>query len=207
MKANTILARDAGDRLPKFFSINEKYGLTYVSLTDMPVEKGLSKLVGMQAKSLPPPSEDLGEDCLLRVKRLLKLLPEFDCFYIHIKGPDEPGHDGNFHLKRDMISVIDRYFLGELLKKVKLDDMILCVTADHSTPCVLKTHSDDPVPLLICGKGVESDDVSQFSEKECRRGSLGLLQFGTELMPKLVNFLKHAEGWRCQKNPSDIDVL
>lgn len=194
LKANIILARDAGDSLPSFFNINKRYGLTFVSLTDMPVEKGLSELVGMQADSLPPPSKDLREDCLLRVKRLFKLFPKFDCFYIHIKGPDEPGHDGQFRIKRDMISVIDRYFFGELLLKVGLDNVIICVTADHSTPCALKTHSDDPVPLLICGKGIEKDNVTNFSEKECRNGSLGLLQRGDKLMPKLIGFFKRAQS-------------
>jgi 2,3-bisphosphoglycerate-independent phosphoglycerate mutase len=194
LKANIVLTRDAGDSLPRFFNINKKYDLSFVSLTDMPVEKGLSKLVGMQADSLPPPSKDLKEDCKLRIKRLFKLLPKFDCFYIHIKGPDEPGHDGQFIIKRDMISVIDRYFIGEILQNVRLDDAIICVTADHSTPCALKTHSDDPVPLLICGKGIERDDVTSFSEKECGNGSLGLLQRGDMLMPKLVSFFKSAQG-------------
>lgn len=194
LKANIILARDAGNRLPEFFNIGKENDLSFVSLTDMPVEKGLSKLVGMQAESLPPPSKDLREDCLLRVERLLDLLPLFDCFYIHIKGPDEPGHDGKFRIKRDMISIIDKYFFSKLLQKVRLDDVIICVTADHSTPCALKTHSDDPVPVLICGRGVERDGIVKFSEKECARGSLGLLQHGTELMPKLISFFKRAQA-------------
>ncbi len=194
LKANIILARDAGNSVPKFFNINEESGLSFVSITDMPVEKGLSKLAGMQAENIPPPTKDLRGDCLLRVERLLDLLPRFDCFYIHIKGPDESGHDGKFKIKSDMIAMIDKYFFGELLQKVKLDDMIICVTADHSTPCALKTHSDDPVPLLICGRGVERDGIIRFSEKECAGGSLGLLQHGTELMPKLINFFKGARA-------------
>ena len=192
LKANIILARDAGHRLPKFFNINEKYGLSFVSLTDMPVERGLSKLAGMQAEDIPPPSNDIKADCLLRVEKLLELLPSFDCFYIHIKGPDEPAHDGKFELKKQMISLIDKHFFGELLRKVRLEDIVICVTADHSTPCALKAHSDDPVPLLIFKQRLGSDSVSQFSEKECKKGSLGILESGTELMPKLISFVKHA---------------
>jgi len=192
LKANIILARDAGHRLPKLFNINEKYGLSFVSLTDMPVERGLSKLAGMQAEDIPPPSNDIKEDCLLRVEKLLELLPSFDCFYIHIKGPDEPAHDGKFELKKQMISLIDKHFFGELLRKVRLEDIVICVTADHSTPCALKAHSDDPVPLLIFKQRLGSDSVSQFSEKECKKGSLGILESGTELMPKLISLVKHA---------------
>ncbi|MFQ5999988.1 MAG: phosphoglycerate mutase, partial [Candidatus Bathyarchaeia archaeon] len=76
------------------------------------------------------------------------------------------------------------------LQKIKLEDCVVCVTADHSTPCELKSHSDDPVPLLISGTKIEGDKVQGFSEKECKRGKLGILEHGTELMPKLIMHLK-----------------
>jgi 2,3-bisphosphoglycerate-independent phosphoglycerate mutase len=190
LKANVILTRSAGHLLPKFLNINERYGLRFVSLTDMPVERGISKLAGMQMITLPPPSHNLKKDCTLRVKKLLDLLPHYDCFYIHIKGPDEPGHDGNFELKAHLISIIDKYFFGKLLQKINLENYVICVTADHSTPCKLKAHSDDPVPLLISGNKIEADNISKFAEKECKNGSLGILENGTKLMPKLISFLK-----------------
>lgn len=190
LKANVILTRDGGTALPKFFNINEKYRVNFVSLAEMPVEKGISKLAGMHVTTLPLPSHDEKKDCTLRVKKLLDQLPLYDCFYIHIKGPDEPGHDGKFDVKTNIISVIDNYFFGALLERIKLENYIICVTADHSTPCKLKAHSDDPVPLLICGNKIRGDNVSKFSEKECRKGSLGILKHGTELMPKLISFLK-----------------
>ncbi len=189
LKSNVILTRDAGNQLPKFFNINKQYGVRFVSLTDMPVERGISKLAGMNTVILPPPSQDLKKDCLLRVKELIDHLPSYDCFYIHIKGPDEPGHDGDFTVKTQLISTIDKYFFGRLLQTMKLRNFLICVTADHSTPCKLKAHSDDPVPLLIFGDKIKGDNVSQFSEKECKKGSLSTLSHGTELMPKLLDFL------------------
>jgi len=190
LKANLILTRDAGHLLPNFFNINEKYNVRFACLADMPVERGISKLAGMHLVDLPPPSSDLKRDCLLRVKKLLELLGSYDCFYVHIKGPDEPAHDGKFQLKTQMIATIDKHFFGELLPKINLDDCVVCVTADHSTPCKLKAHSDDPVPILISGNAIEGDKVEKFSEKACKRGSLGVLEHGSELMPKLMNFLK-----------------
>ena len=190
LKANLILTRDGGHVLPKFFNINEKYNVNFVSLAEMPVEKGISKLAGMHVTALPLPSHDEKKDCALRVKKLVEQLPLHDCFYIHIKGPDEPGHDGKFDAKTNIISIIDKYFLGALLERIQLEDYIICVTADHSTPCKLKAHTDDPVPLLISGNKIEGDNVSKFSEKECRKGSLGILEHGIELMPKLMGLLK-----------------
>ncbi len=190
LTADVVLTRDAGHRLPRFFNISEHYGLRFVCLADMPVERGISQLAGMHLVDLPPPSESLETDCRIRIKALLRALPSHDCFYIHIKGPDEPGHDGDFRLKTQQIASVDEHFFGELLQKVKLDNCVVCVTADHATPCKLKAHSDDPVPLLISGNKVEGDNVQEFSERACKDGREGMLRQGFELMPKLVAYLR-----------------
>ena len=77
----------------------------------------------------------------------------YDALYIHIKGPDVPAHDGRAEDKRDVIARIDAAFFGELLPRIDLDRTIVAVTADHSTSCVRKAHTADPVPLLVSGGG------------------------------------------------------
>jgi 2,3-bisphosphoglycerate-independent phosphoglycerate mutase len=190
LKANVVLTRDASDQLPNFFNINERYGVNFAALADMQAESGIARLAGMHASLLPPPTGNLKSDCELRVQRLVELLPEYDCFYIHLKGPDEPGHDGDCHRKTDVISGIDEYFFGNLLREISLEECIICVTSDHATPCALKVHSDTPVPVLISGGNLKDDKVMKFSEKECQHGSLGILDCGYELMPKLMERLK-----------------
>jgi len=190
LKGNVVLTRDAGSTLPKFFSINERYGVNFAALADMDAERGIATLAGMQVSLLPPPSGDLKKDCEIRVKKLLEALPQHDCFYIHLKGPDEPGHDGNCRLKTDVISAIDEYFFGNLLPEITPKGVLFCITADHATPCALKVHSDTPVPLLISGGSVTDDKFRKFSEKNCKKGSLGTLECGYELMPKLMKLLK-----------------
>lgn len=193
LKANVVLTRDAGHLLPKFFSINERYHVDFVALADMHAERGIAELAGMDSMLLPPPSGNLQKDCEVRVKALLDVLPKHDCFYIHLKGPDEPGHDGNCILKTQIISAIDKYFFGQLLKQISLEDNLICITTDHATPCSLKVHSDTPVPVLISGDKVEVEDgkACKFSEKECASGSLGILDRGCELLPKLMGMLKN----------------
>lgn len=190
LKANVVLSRDAGSMVPKFPSLSELYGLNFVCLADMNVERGISRLAGMSLVDLPLPSDSLEKDCELRVKKLFEVLPNYDCFYIHIKGPDVPGHDGDFELKSRLIATVDKYFVGEMLQRINLEDNVVCITADHATPCELKAHSDDPVPILIAGGKLEGDRVQRFSEKECRMGELGVLSKGTGLMPMLVKYVK-----------------
>ena len=190
LKANVLLCRDAGSLVPSFPFLCDQYDLSFVCLADMNVERGISQLAGMSLVDLPLPSKDLEYDCKLRVKKLLEVLPDYDCFYVHIKGPDEPGHDGDFNLKTELISIVDKHFVGNMLQQINLEDHIVCITADHSTPCSLKAHSDDPVPVLIAGNKLQGDMVKKFSEKDCKLGELGVLVKGTELMPRLVSYVK-----------------
>ena len=47
------------------------------------------------------------------------------------------------------------------------DDVAIVVSADHSTPCVNKSHSPDPVPLLISSR-VQRDGL-RFTEEFAAR--------------------------------------
>jgi 2,3-bisphosphoglycerate-independent phosphoglycerate mutase len=63
------------------------------------------------------------------------------------------------------------------------------VTADHSTSCVRKAHTADPVPLLVAGPGVAADSTASFGETEASRGALGTLM-GVEIVPNLVGLMR-----------------
>jgi 2,3-bisphosphoglycerate-independent phosphoglycerate mutase len=187
--ANLILTRDAGDALPKFPKFRELYNVKAGCMVEMPVERGIALLCGMEEVVLPPPSKDLKADYIHRAAKTVNSLKGFDVLYIHIKGPDEPGHDGDFERKKEIIELIDRYFFANLLPEINTEETVIATTADHSTPCSLKAHSADPVPLMISGGTIQPDSSKTFSEKECRGGGIGTIR-GPELMPMLMKLIK-----------------
>jgi 2,3-bisphosphoglycerate-independent phosphoglycerate mutase len=190
LKANLILTRDAGERLPKFPQINQRFNANFGCFVEMPVERGIALLTGMKIVEIPLPSGNAEKDYSLRSAKVLAALESFDGLYIHIKGPDEPAHDGRAEKKKESIEDIDKYFFAPIIHKLNLDEVIVCVTADHSTPCILKAHSADPVPVLIAGASVKADEIKDFSEKSCQRGLLKTLS-GPELLPLLIDFAKN----------------
>ncbi len=184
LPASIILSRDAGNRVPPLYSISRKYGKKWAILADMPLEVGIGKLAGMSVIKLPIPTFTAA-DYDVRVKKTVEALKRFDCLYIHIKGPDIFGHDGDYRGKRQCIEEIDKHFFSPLLQKIDLKGTVVAVTADHATVCGMKGHSADPVPFMMCGGNVKADFVERFGESYCRNGGFGTLK-GREFMERLI---------------------
>ncbi len=186
LKANVILLRDAGGSLPKVEPISKRYNRRFAALTEMPVEKGIATLLGMTVAEVPPPTDDKRNDYLLRLKTVLKLIKTHDAVYVHLKGPDEPGHDKDLKRKAQAIELIDLYFMKPLIEEINLKETCLLITSDHATPWTVGAHTDDPVPVILVSPKIKPDGVDRVSEKLClEKGGLGLIEHGWDLLPKV----------------------
>ncbi len=189
MPGNLILSRDAGDHLPSFPPIKEQFNLKFGSFVQMPVEKGIALLTGIDIIDVPQSSGHLDVDYPVWAKIALDSIEKYDGIYVHLKGPDEPAHDGDFKLKKESIEAIDKYFFSSLLPNLDIKNTIIAITADHSTVCAVKAHTADPVPLLVCGGNVKSDGSMSFSERAAKLGSIGEL-LGNQILPFIVKLAK-----------------
>ncbi|MFP5224315.1 MAG: phosphoglycerate mutase, partial [Actinomycetota bacterium] len=183
MPGNIILTRDGGDHLPHPPSFQERFGARWACFVEMPVERGISMVLGMGQIEVPMMTGSFEEQYGIWAKQALESIQEYDGLYIHIKGPDVPAHDGRAQDKLDNIEAIDAHFFGNLLPHLGADT-IVAVTADHATSCARKSHTDEPVPLVIVGPGVAADTVRSFGETAAKDGALGLVQ-GLDIMPRL----------------------
>jgi len=184
LPGNFILTRDGGDHVPKLVPFKEKFGPEMGCFVEMPVELGIARLMGMGVVEAPTdlPAQEQYERW---AELALEAIEGFDGLYIHIKGPDVPAHDGDHDAKIRSIEDIDAHFFAPLLDSIDSKRSLVAVTADHSTSCARKAHTDGPVPLLISGAGISADGVDTFGETASRNGSLGHLK-GPEIMPNLV---------------------
>jgi 2,3-bisphosphoglycerate-independent phosphoglycerate mutase len=186
LPANLFLARYAGDRLPDFPPVGSLYpGFKFGCFVEMPVERGIALLSGMDIIAVPSSSGHLDVDYPVWAKVALDAAKNYNGVYIHIKGPDEAGHDADPLKKKTIIEAIDKFFFAGLIPNVNFKETIVCVTADHTTDSVLGRHSTECVPLLISGGRIRPDGTLSFSEKAAKLGSLGLLR-GQDILPSLV---------------------
>ena len=185
LPGNAILLRDAGGEIPKATPLPEKYGTSFAVLAEMPVEVGIGRVFGAHTLQVPPPTEDPAETYSLRLEKTLELLRSHGIVYVHLKGPDEPGHDGDMERKKKSIEAIDEYYVRPLLDRISSDTALL-VTADHATPPSVKAHTDDPVPVAVMADTLEPDTVDAYTEKKCIKGSLGVYEHGWLLLPSIL---------------------
>jgi len=181
--ANFVLMRDAGTTRPDVQGFHEKWGMKAVMIADLPAELGIGRLLGMNVREIPPGTSL--EDYRKRAELVLRLAGEYDFVYVHLKGPDEPGHDGLYDLKKQRTEEIDSGFFSHLRMAAKLQRTLLCVTCDHSTPWKDKGHSDDPVPVLLAGGSMKPDGSNRFTETNASLGHFEKLERGSVLLPRL----------------------
>jgi 2,3-bisphosphoglycerate-independent phosphoglycerate mutase len=96
---------------------------------------------------------------------------EYDFFYLHVKKTDTCGESGDFDGKVAAIQEVDAY----IPRLMALNPDVVIVGGDHSSPAVLKSHSWHPVPLLLYSRFVRPDGLSEFGERTCQKGSLGVI--------------------------------
>lgn len=188
LAGNLILTRDGGDHVPKLQPIKDRFGPAWGCFVEMPVERGIAMVLGMAAVDAPT-GMSRRERYAAWAALAAEALGGYDAIYIHIKGPDVPAHDGRAHDKLEVIEDVDLAFFAELLPRIDRSRTLLAVTADHSTSCVKKAHTADPVPLLVSGPNVRADAAGTFGERAAARGSLGTLR-GVEIVPQLVDLLR-----------------
>jgi len=181
---NGILLRDAGNIYPKVTPINDLHSMKFSCIVDMPVEIGISEILKMK-------TYDAGglTDYEEKAKVAAKAMDEQNAVYVHLKGPDEFGHDGDARGKMENIEEIDKRFFGTLLDNIDSSKVAVIVSADHSTPCINKGHSADPVPLLISGDMVANDDTQRFTETEAKKGRIGLID-GAQVITTGIDIIK-----------------
>lgn len=176
--ANLLLVRDGGHVLPDLPAATTRISM----YGQVPAEHGLARLIGARfTASRPGPNQSEPDFYAELLPRLLA--DPAEVVFVHVKGPDEPGHDGQPEAKVQAVSDLDAGLVAPLLDRLGPADTLV-VTCDHATPCELGIHAADRVPAAVTGPGVPADGVRRFSEAAVAGGSLPV-ERACELLPWL----------------------
>jgi 2,3-bisphosphoglycerate-independent phosphoglycerate mutase len=160
--ANGALMRGLSER-PNYPSYAKRFRLRAAAIAAYPMYRGVASLAGM---SLHVPS---GEGAAEAFECAALAIEAHDYLFIHLKGTDMAGEDGDFAAKVAVIESVD----AALPRLTGLRPDVLCITGDHSTPVSMKGHSWHPVPALVRSATCFADGLPRFHERHCRAGALG----------------------------------
>ena len=160
--ANGLLMRGLAER-PRFPGYAERFRLRAAAIAAYPMYRGVASLASMD---LHVPAGEGAADAIAVAAREWAM---HDYLFLHVKGTDMAGEDGDFAAKVAVIESVD----AALPALLALQPDVLCITGDHSTPVPMKGHSWHPVPALVRSAVCFADGHPRFHEKACRAGSLG----------------------------------
>jgi len=189
LPANMVLIRGAG-KMGHYEPFDEKYGLKGAVIAAATLITGIGTVVGLNQVDVQGVTGSSDTNLEGKIRATISELENLDFVLLNIKGADEAGHDGNALKKKDFIEKID----SALSPLSELKNCLLVFCADHSTPCSVKDHSADPVPLLIHGEGVRVDDVDRYDELACAGGGLHRIR-GESLMPILLDLVNRSRKY------------
>lgn len=187
--ANIVLIRGAGE-MGHFEPFSERYHLSGSVISAATLISGIGRVVGLEHIPVPGITGSTKTDLMAKVAACKKELRRKEFVLMNIKGADEAGHDGDAEGKRAFIERID----GALAFIEDLDDCLVVICGDHSTPCEIRDHSADPVPIVIWGDGVRVDHVRSFDEIACAQGGLHRIT-GAAVMPIALDLINKAHKY------------
>jgi 2,3-bisphosphoglycerate-independent phosphoglycerate mutase len=168
----------SGGRKPAFPLFSQKYNRTGGMISAVDLLNGIARCAGMEVISVPGATGYFDTDYMAKARYALDAIKRLDFVYVHIEAPDEAGHLGSIEEKVRAIENVDKV-VGAIREGF---DGIVAVLPDHPTPIRIKTHSRDPVPFMVTGKG--TDTCTRLTEKEARKG-----MFGTKEATAFLSFL------------------
>ncbi len=176
--ANFVLLRGFA-KSPEVPSLSSLYKMKTAAIATYPMYRGLAKLVGMDILKT-------GETVPEEFECLRTHYSDYDFFYLHVKHTDKAGEDGDSDRKRQAIEEVDKNLTT--IQSLKPDCLV--VTADHSTPCKLASHSWHPNPVILVSEYAGVDEVISFTERKCAKGGLGRMPAKDLMGLMLANTLR-----------------
>ncbi|MGQ0802722.1 MAG: cofactor-independent phosphoglycerate mutase [Actinomycetota bacterium] len=134
---------------PSMPAFVDKYGIEGRLSSAVDLVRGLGVLTGLDVVDVPGATAGFDNDYVAQRDACLRSLADRAFFLLHVEATDEAGHQGDVAEKVAALERWDTDIIGPLAEALGDEPWRLLVMPDHATPCVLKTHTSDPVPYLL----------------------------------------------------------
>jgi len=193
-EANGILTRGAGT-IGSIHNLIHQLGLQAAVVAGERTLVGLANLFNFTAINQSGFTSMPDTDLAGKVSAAQAALETHDIVFLHIKAPDIHAHDRQPAAKKDSLEHIDNALLP-LLR----EDIVVGITADHTTDSNTGRHGGDPVPALIYSATGRKDRCREFGEIHCLDGGLGRIS-GSAYLLTLLDEMQCLQNYQTADSP------
>jgi 2,3-bisphosphoglycerate-independent phosphoglycerate mutase len=171
---------------PNMPLFKDKFNISGSIISAVDLIKGLGRIIGLDPIDVPGATGYYDTDYLAKAKYALKALEKKDFVFVHVEAPDEAGHNGDLRQKIAAIESFDKLVAGTMLDAFKnKKDFRIAVLPDHATPVSVRTHTREPIPFAMHGKGIDIDNIESYNEPAARESKL-FIKDGFKIMETLL---------------------
>lgn len=143
-----------GGRRPAIETLKKRFGLYGYTISAVDLINGIGRAAGLEPITVPGATGYIDTNYEGKADALLAAMEKCNYVYLHVESPDESGHEGSIEKKLKSIADFDSRVVKRVLEGMrKFDDYAVLIMPDHPTPVSIRTHTADPVPFCIFGKG------------------------------------------------------
>ncbi|MDD2403817.1 MAG: cofactor-independent phosphoglycerate mutase [Victivallaceae bacterium] len=171
---------------PSLTSFSKLYrGCTGAIVSAVDVVKGIGRCTGMEVVEVQGATGFIDTNYAGKAAAALDALTRHNLVYLHVEAIDECSHIGDLKMKLMAIEDFDAKIVVPVITALRGQDVRFAVLPDHPVPIKLRQHTATPVPVAVCGHGIDQDDITKFSERTALTGKLGLMK-STQLVDLLL---------------------
>jgi 2,3-bisphosphoglycerate-independent phosphoglycerate mutase len=194
LPANGIITRGAGT-VSELCNIIHHLGLRSAVVSGEQTLIGLGHLFNFTVVHQPEFTAMPDTSLTAKVNATLAALEDHELAFLHIKAPDIHAHDRDPVDKKACLERID-----DALVPLFREDLVIGLTADHSTDSNTGRHTGDPVPSFIFAPAGRRDRCAEFGETRCLEGALGRLS-GSAFLLSVLDAMECLPNYRTVYSP------
>jgi len=145
---------------PRLSNFTKRFDVTGTVISAVDLIRGIARLAGLKAPEIEGATGTVNTNWKGKSAAAIDALKTDDFVMLHIEAPDEAGHQGSLFDKVKSIELTDSEIVGPIMEEAaRYGDYRMLILPDHYTPIIKRTHVGNPVPFLLSGVGIKSEEA------------------------------------------------
>ena len=138
-------------KLPSMPTLPDRFNVSGTMISAVDLLKGLGVCTNLSVAKVEGATGYIDTNYQGKAQAAIDALETQDLVFVHLEGPDEAGHQGRLDHKIQAIEDFDAKIVYPIVKHLrdKEEQFRAIITMDHFTPLALRTHTSEPVPVIL----------------------------------------------------------